>query len=627
MEMKRENQEVLTDKVRVLFFKLFEAAQYQEAFSFLDKYTQTQPLPQDMIDFIMAAFVEPNLAEIKSNLAANRHLLGYPVDAEELNYYILPSETGFNFILDLSLRRLIKIKNEFTDELNEIVKNSDKFSDYSVLLKSGIDIINPFSLAQELKKINRNLYIVVGSETEAFLQMKKYSQEEVDNIRLFPDVLDFEKHFLNTEDYFPRNIIKYDDSPVNQLAEVRERIHAYRLARKCGKRPLLSIGIPSAERGMFALSNILHTLKTPFDYEIEVVLSDNASTTLPEYYELIKAMPDSRLVYHRNDSNLGYHGNVKKLIELARAKYLLFNCDTDVLKLDRLDEILMIIRDANQEYSQIKIDLENRWNGNYVESAYETIRLFSFQSNYLFGNIFNIDLVKNGGFLNYLDEQAENSEFILNYYHMAIDLFLEGFGRTYVIKDMVVDEYQGETPYLVGRKFIYAEQDEFEDFENFTQKYNSEYMTTGMSKRQRINGYKIGRNKVQNLHQAYTIAGRTAQHISCAKLLRDIFYHNERIKEFSMAYVKLYQKTLAMIALNTGYNYAETDLENAEIIQKIRQAMIYIEKENEQFYQMLEGLDGIDLKLLQEGMQKIYNDFEETLNLFLMKRFLSFPIF
>ncbi len=621
MEMERGVQEELKDKVRMLFFKLFEASQYQEAFVFLHKYTQTEPLPQDMIDFIMAAFVEPNLAEIKSNIAANSHLLGCPVDAEGLNYYILPSEAGFNFILDLALGRLIEIKNEFADEMNEIVQRSDKFSDYSVLLKSRKDIINPFSFAQELKKINRNLYTVIGPEAEAFLQIKKYSQEEVKNIRLFPDLLGFEKHFLNTEDYFPRNIIKYDDSPINQLAEVRERIHAYRLARKCGKRPLLSIGIPSAERGMFALSNILHTLKTPFDYEIEVVLSDNASTTLPEYYELIKTMPDSRVVYHRNDSNLGYHGNVKKLIELARAKYLLFNCDTDVLKLDKLDEILMIIRDAGQEYSQIKMDLGNRWDGHYVESAYDTIKLFSFQSNYLFGNIFNIDLAKSSGFLNYLDEQAENSEFILNYYHMAIDLFLEGFGRTYVIKDMVVDEYPGETPYLVGRKFIYAEQDEFEDFENFTQKYNSEYMTTGMSKRQRINGYKIGRNKVQNLHRAYTIAGRTAQHISCAKLLKDIFYNNEHIEEFIIAYVKLYQKTLAMIALNTGYNYAETDLENAEIIQKIRQAMIYIEKENEQFYQMLEELGGIDLKSLQGSMREIYNDFEGKVNLVLTERF------
>lgn len=621
MEMKRAEQEILTDKVRVLFFKLFEAAQYQKAFVFLHKYSQTQPLPQDIIDFIMAAFVEPNLVEIKGNVAANGHLLERPVGAEGLNYYILPSEAGFNFILDLALRRLIEIKNEFTDEINAIVQSADKFSDYSVLLKGKENIINFFSLAQELKKINRNLYVVIGSEWEALLQMKKYSQEEVDNIRLFPDLFDFEKHFLNTEDYFPRNIIKYDDSPVNQLAEVRERIHAYRLAHKCGKRPLLSIGIPSAERGMFALSNILHTLKAPFDYEIEVVLSDNASTTLPEYYELIKTMPDSRLVYHRNDSNLGYHGNVKKLIELARAKYLLFNCDTDVLKLDRLDEILMIIRDAGQEYSQIKTDFENQWGGNYVESAYDTIKLFSFQSNYLFGNIFNIDLVKNGGFLNYLDEQAQNSEFILNYYHMAIDLFLEGFGRTYVIKDMVVDEYQGETPYLVGRKFIYAEQDEFEDFENFTQKYNSEYMTTGLSKRQRINGYKIGRNKVQNLHRAYTIAGRTAQHISCAKLLRDIFYNDERIEEFSIAYVKLYRKTLVMIALNTDCNYAETDLENTEIIQKIRQAMAYIEKENEQFYQMLEGLGGIDLKSLKESMREIYDHFERKVNLVLTERF------
>ena len=62
-------------------------------------------------------------------------------------------------------------------------------------------------------------------------------------------------------------------------------------------------------------------------------------------------------------------------------------------------------------------------------------------------------------------------------------------------------------------------------------------------------------------------------------------------------------------------------MENAEIIQKIRQAMIYIEKENEQFYQMLEELGGIDLKSLQGSMREIYNDFEGKVNLVLTERF------
>lgn len=620
MEREREAQGELKDKTQMLFFKMFEAARYQTALEILYLYTKMERLPQELMDFLMAAFVEPNLAEIKENVIDNGSLLEYPVDAEKLSYYILPSETGFDFILDVAAGKLIKIKNELT-EVDNIIQKADRFSDYSTLMKSGEEMMNPFALAEEMKKINRKLYAVIGPEIEAFLQIKKYSPNEVENLRLFRDSLEFEKHFLRTEDYFPRNIIMYDAGPVNQLAEIRERVHAYRLAHKCERRPLLSIGIPSAERGTFALSNILHTLKAAFDYEIEVILSDNASTTLPEYYGLIKNMQDSRLVYHRNDRNLGYHGNVKKLIELARAKYLLFNCDTDVLRLEKLDEILMVIRDAKQEYSQIRADYGNPCDVNYLESAYDTLKLVSFQSNFLPGNIFNIDLVKNSGFLEYLDKEAESSEFVINYYQMAIDLFLESFGKTYVMTEMVVEEYKGETPYLVEKKFIYSERDEFEDFEVFTEKYNSEYMTIGISKKQRINGYKIGRNKTKNIHRAYTLAGRTAQHISCAKLLRDLFYDKGRMKEFSIAYAKLYEKTLVMITLNACWNYMETDLENAEIIQKIRQAMAYIEKENESFYQLLDGVEGVDRKALKEEMREKYHAFEEKLNSALLERF------
>jgi len=622
MEMEKAGQEGLENRVQMLFLKLFEAAQYREAFLLLHKYNQAEVLPQELVDFIMAAFVEPNLEEIKSNVTANSRLLKWPVDPEKINYYILPTETGFEFILDRSGKKLIQIRAISAEEWTGVYKNSDKFSDYALLLKNG-SIVNFFLLAQEIKKINRQLYVIIGPELEALFQMRTYRPEETENIWLFGDTLEFERYFIAGQDYFPRNVIQYDNSPVNPLAEIRERIHAYRLSHKGTKRPLLSIGIPSAERGTFALTNVLHTLQTHFDYEIEVILSDNASVTLPEYYGLIKNMKDSRLVYNRNDSDLGYRGNVKRLIELARAKYLLFNCDTDILKLDKLAEILAAIRDADQEYSQFRIDSEAKVDGNYVESAYDTIRMFSFRSNALFGNIFNVDIIKASGFLQYLDAEWRESEFIIHYYHMAIDLFLESFGHTYLLKDMVISEYPGATPYLID--WNYVKEDEFEDFENFTRRYSSEYMAANTPKKKLTDGFQVGRNKIQKIYRAYTIAGRTAQHISCAKLLRDIFYDKGWLKEFIMAYVSLYNKTLAMIQLNVRYNYLETDLTNAEIIQKIHLSMDYIERENERFLQLVaetqEGKDNVDIELLGTDIQESYDHFVVNINSAMTERF------
>lgn len=609
--MEKEN---LKSKLIDLFYKSFETMSYKTSLKALSNYSKIDSLPEEIIDFVFGAFIEPNLKEIKNNIYKNSSLIDISIDMENITYYILPTEeNNIYFILDKKCKKIIRINNE----IDVIDSSLQKFSDYSVIIEKDIDILNPFFLANDLKSINRNLYVVINKEIEAFLQIKEYDKDELNNIKIFKNVLEFEEHFIESEDYFPRNTIKYDNNPINRLEEIRERIHFYRINKKCTKRPLLSIGIPSSERGTFALSNIIHTLNAQFDYEIEVILSDNASTTLPQYYDVIKNIQDSRLVYNRNDINLGYHGNVRKLIELGRAKYMLFNCDTDVLLLDMLDEILAIIRDMKVEYSQIITDSNNICSSenNYLESPYYAIRDLSLNSNYLFNNIFNLDLIKKTKFIEYLDVNAEHSEFILNYYHMAIDLFLETFGNIYLLNHTVIKQYDGETAYLAGKKFVYLKIDEFEDFEDFTYKYNSEFRIDNRDDRILANGYVIGNKIVNNIPRVYSIAGRTAQHISCAKLLKDILYDKDLISEYILAYIRLYIKTLFLIGLNAGYNYKETDLKNEEIINKIEKSMDYINKENDKFYQLLQDYEkksGISVEI-----EKIKNNIENEYEMFI----------
>ena len=612
--MEKEN---LKSKLIDLFYKSFETMSYKTSLEALNNYSKVDKLPDEIIDFVFGAFIEPNLKEIKNNIYKNSLLIDIPIDMENITYYILPTEENNTyFILDKKYKKIIKINNEI-----DVIGNSlEKFSDYSVIIEKDIDILNPFFLANDLKSINRNLYVIIDKEIEAFLQIKEYDKDELNNIKIFKNVLEFEEYFIESEDYFPRNTVKYDNNPINRLEEIRERIHVYRINKKCTKRPLLSIGIPSSERGTFALSNIIHTLNTQFDYEIEVILSDNASTTLPQYYNIIKNIQDSRLVYNRNDINLGYHGNVRKLIELAKAKYILFNCDTDVLITDRLEEILSIIRDAKQNYSQIITDGYTKGLGKndlYIKSAYDTLNNVSFISNYLFGNIFNVDLIKENRFIEYLDFNADHSEFILSYYHMAIDLFLESFGNTFVYSKKIVDEYVGETSYLVSKKLVYLKIDEFEDF---TYKYNSEFRIDDRDDRTLITGYVVGYKVLNNILRVYTIAGRTAQHISCSKLLKDILYDKDLISEFIVSYTKLYTKTLFLIGLNAGYNYKKTDLKNEEIINKIEKSMDYINKENDKFYQLLQDYEkksGISLELeeIKNDIKDEYEKFIKDINL------------
>ncbi|EHL19926.1 hypothetical protein HMPREF9628_01099 [Peptoanaerobacter stomatis] len=613
--MNIDRESIIKEKHLELFYKSFSNKEYSNAILALCNLSENEELDDIEIEFVFNAFVAPNIEEIKFNFEKNVKFLNLNYDFGNMEYYILPTEyEGKYFILDKKNKRIVKIKEDF----RKIYIDEQKFSDYSIIIEKNKDIINPFIVASDLKLRNRNLYVVINKEIEAFLQIKEYDKDELNNIKIFKSLLDFEKYFIESEDYFPRNTVKYDNNPINRLEEIRERIHFYRINKKCTKRPLLSIGIPSAERGTFALSSIINTLKSKFDYEIEIIISDNASTTLPQYYNIIKSIQDSRLVYNRNDINLGYHGNVKKLIELAKAKYILFNCDTDVLITDRLEEILSIIRDAKQNYSQIITDGYTKGLGKndlYIKSAYDTLNNVSFMSNYLFGNIFNVDLIKENRFIEYLDFNADHSEFILSYYHMAIDLFLESFGNTFVYSKKIVDEYAGETSYLVSKKLVYLKIDEFEDFEDFTYKYNSEFRIDDRDDRTLITGYVVGYKVLNNILRVYTIAGRTAQHISCSKLLKDILYDKDLISEFIVSYTKLYTKTLFLIGLNAGYNYKETDLKNEEIINKIEKSMDYINKENDKFYQLLQDYEkksGISVE-----MGKIKNNIENEYEMFI----------
>ncbi len=617
--------ETLKEKAIMLFYKAFDAGLYAAGLTALSGISEEDSLEDTEMEFIFQAFILPNMEELEANFAANCQSLEISACWEKVRYYLLPTEQENKyFLLDTKEKQVIKVKEENTI----LQEQMQRFSDYSLVLEKTPEIIDVITLAAKLRQKKRKLYVVAGQEIEPFLQKRAYLEEELENLKVFEDILSFEVYFIQNEEYFPRNVIKWDFSPVNRLEEIRERIHAYRLQTKSNKRPLLSIGIPTAERGTFALSNVIHTLKSQFDYEIEVILSDNNSVTLPEYHTAIKKISDSRFTYNKNEVNLGYHGNVKKLIELARAKYILFNCDTDVLRLERLDDILSIIRDAEQEYSQIITDGERKKIGEqdrYIKMPYEAIINTAFSSNYLFGNIFNVDLIHKHNFIEYLDRNVTHSEFLIAYYHMAIDLFLDSLGNVYVYANSIIEEYKGKTPYLASKKRVFLEIDEFENFEDFTYQYDCELVFHEILDRKHIHGYIIGNEKRINQLRVYTIAGRTAQHISCHHFLKEILYDKGLVAEFIQAYSQLYGKTLFLIKLNIAHNYLNSDVDNLYIWDKIEKMRKYIDIENKKLYHFLkEWKDNPaineEIENLKEFIGERWDLFREEITLILENR-------
>lgn len=88
--------------------------------------------------------------------------------------------------------------------------------------------------------------------------------------------------------------------------------------------------------------------------DIEVIVSDNASTDATEL--MIKEYLNKYifLKYYRNKDNLGYAGNQVKLITKARGDYIAILCDDDVYLHGQVDNILRVI--SSRDYAFVALN-------------------------------------------------------------------------------------------------------------------------------------------------------------------------------------------------------------------------------------------------------------------------------
>lgn len=115
---------------------------------------------------------------------------------------------------------------------------------------------------------------------------------------------------------------------------------------------LLSICIPTYNREKY-LRDTLESIVSQDIFkntnDVDIVISDNASTDgtreLVEKY--LKLYPE-KIIYHRNDSNIGF-ANFEKVLSIADGKFLKLNNDTLLLKPDSLEKMLSYIKNNLEE--------------------------------------------------------------------------------------------------------------------------------------------------------------------------------------------------------------------------------------------------------------------------------------
>ena len=93
---------------------------------------------------------------------------------------------------------------------------------------------------------------------------------------------------------------------------------------------LITIGVP-VYNGERYLEEALRSIVAQASVDLEVIISDNASTDrTPELCNSFAAL-DRRIQYVRNESNLGAAANYNRVVHLARGEYFKWSAHDDVL--------------------------------------------------------------------------------------------------------------------------------------------------------------------------------------------------------------------------------------------------------------------------------------------------------
>lgn len=122
-------------------------------------------------------------------------------------------------------------------------------------------------------------------------------------------------------------------------------------------KPKLTVGMPVYNGEQFIQIAIESILDQTFA-DFELLISDNASTDRTEAICRDLATRDERIIYSRNDKNLGAAANYNRLVDLASADYFRWSNADDVIAPtlhERCFEVLEANPDAVLSYGKTKI--------------------------------------------------------------------------------------------------------------------------------------------------------------------------------------------------------------------------------------------------------------------------------
>lgn len=285
---------------------------------------------------------------------------------------------------------------------------------------AAIEFDGEWSQHQDLlaEATNRKIYAIChdmkrGMSYWKIPELEKY----LANVRMFPDRGSMQQYFHeNTAVYLPK--IVYGEN--QGLSDLFDQEHAYRLTPegRNTENVLLTIGIPTANRGNLVLDRLQNLLRMQYDAEIEIVVSKNCMELFQEEYDKIAQIMDARLLYHDHGKALAPRVNWHSAVEMAHGKYVTFVSDEDDIVLEQLEHYLKLLSD-HPEVSVLRA--KSMFQGqsivkrDYGKMGIEAFKASFLHQNYLSGLTFRREDFLKADLLRY--EAYTENFFYRNYPH------------------------------------------------------------------------------------------------------------------------------------------------------------------------------------------------------------------
>jgi len=479
IDLINNNEDIYLAKVYKSFAQfLFDCQCYEESLDMFVNAYELGYMKNDIEQFIYESFLEPNIDYFKECYKNNllqcedgKTLLEkYPFENLPLDF--IPTLQDKYYIFNKENHKFISKYNIVEYDKSSYLEykySKDEFSDIVIYEEWNYENIRKYLNAFVVS--NRKVYVIVDDLPKliSFFKFSDLYTKELKDVKLFSSLEDFRNFFeTNKSVYLPLNILSADETKKEKLTTVIEQIHQKRLTKEYRDESniLLTICIPSYNRGHRALENIKELSKLKYDSEIEFLVSNNGSIKNVEGYKQIQSMNDARVSYYELEENQTIDGNVCNVVKNAKGKYLMLLSDEDRIINSKLPYYMRKLKNSKgTAIIATKTPNQSSYRKNaYFKKGREAIYSFIFTNNYISGTIYNNELIKKNNIDSWLEQKRiehDNIAFIL-YPHEFLDMALARLGDIIIDETIIVSEGKAEGSEVVEDKQVNAVNDKLD---------------------------------------------------------------------------------------------------------------------------------------------------------------------